>query len=513
MTPTQPTRTHEGRWLWGLLLLAAVVRIGLGISEDAFLHPDAEYQGIEAAYDLVWGGGELPWEFREGIRGWVWPGFLALPMVLAKSLGLAGGSAGMSLAIGLVKVLCALVDLMGLWALWRILVAHTSARVALGFGALYALHPAFALPGTQPLIDLPSQVALLWTVEAVFGRDATWSKARSLRFGLAFGLAFMLRVQLWPALLVLVGIVLWRRRGTPPEQRTWTYGVLAALLVVAGFGAVDALTWGSPFSSLIGYLKFNLSDNLGAAGPSFGQMPAGRYWEAAGEAMPYLRVPLLLLTGAAFMPPKGASAGAPGPSPRQLAARAIGLALLAFFVPHQLLEYRVWRFVQPGLPLWLILAAMGFTNLYERVASPWTRPLLVLGLGLGLASTTTAYATESLWQTTWLHNQGGQQGVEASRALHRAYLFLSAHPDRRDFVNGVLPRAGAPGRAFLGHEVQVAHPLGRGPAPAFERYVLPADQLDATRAAGLELLWRDPKGVVVIVQRPDPLRSTASFGP
>jgi len=44
------------------------------------LHPDADWQGPEVAYDMVYGGGSLPWEWQKenSLRSIVHPSIYAL---------------------------------------------------------------------------------------------------------------------------------------------------------------------------------------------------------------------------------------------------------------------------------------------------------------------------------------------------------------------------------------------------------------------------------------------------
>src|SRR5690606_17378937 len=57
--------------------VGTVMRLVQAVTEPAYLHPDALFQALEPAFSLVWGYGIETWEFREGMRSWVWPGLLA----------------------------------------------------------------------------------------------------------------------------------------------------------------------------------------------------------------------------------------------------------------------------------------------------------------------------------------------------------------------------------------------------------------------------------------------------
>lgn len=81
-----------------LLLLAFALRCGLAIAYPNLDRADEIYQTIEPAYRLVTGWGVVTWEWRDGIRSWLFPGFLAAPVAVSEWLGF--GRAGYVPAIG-----------------------------------------------------------------------------------------------------------------------------------------------------------------------------------------------------------------------------------------------------------------------------------------------------------------------------------------------------------------------------------------------------------------------------
>ena len=59
---------------------------------EHFHHADEYWQGTEVAYSFVYGGKDidLPWEWQDQyrIRNVLYPGFLAIPLYILKTLGL-----------------------------------------------------------------------------------------------------------------------------------------------------------------------------------------------------------------------------------------------------------------------------------------------------------------------------------------------------------------------------------------------------------------------------------------
>ncbi|MBC8070511.1 MAG: hypothetical protein IAG13_19420, partial [Deltaproteobacteria bacterium] len=90
-----------------------------------------------------------------------------------------------------------------------------------------------------------------------------------------------------------------------------------------------------------------------------------------------------------------------------------------------------------------------------------------VALGLALAAATLlAWVRAAPWETTWLFDRGGWPAIVRARGLDRAMLELSRRPSPTRVVQAVLPAAGAPGLALLGHDVLLVHTIGAPPDPA-----------------------------------------------
>ena len=70
-------------WFWGMLAVAFVLRIWT-FRVFAVHHPDEVYQYLEQAHRLITGQGVVPWEYRLGMRSWLPPLLLSLPMRLGE---------------------------------------------------------------------------------------------------------------------------------------------------------------------------------------------------------------------------------------------------------------------------------------------------------------------------------------------------------------------------------------------------------------------------------------------
>jgi GPI mannosyltransferase 3 len=469
-----------------LLVAASVPRILQALTEPAYLHPDALFQGLEPAFSLVWGHGITTWEFEAGLRSWVWPGVLAIPMYVARALGWAGPGLGMESAIVGARLVVAAIDVFTVLMATRLALALGGHVAALLCATMLALHPAFFVMGAQPLIDVPAAALLVWSCERAFSAKVL-DRRRAVGLGVGAALVPLVRVQLTPAVLVLAVMLVWRTRRGATE---WTPGarmalLLSAIAVVCSWGIVDATTLGAPFAATARYLSFN----LGAGQTAFGVMPANRYARDFLEALGWMGPVLVACT----------MAGLRRTTP-------LALIMLAVVVPHQALSYRVWRFLHPALPLLVILAGVGLGTLMERLSGMrprWRAGLLAGVTGLGLLEIRAALGREAPWATTWLFAHGGMDIVERSRALNLAYLELSAHRSPRRVAQAVLPAAASPGYALLGHDIPVSPVLDAGLDPLHATEVdvwvvpLPLGPTDPE----LELVWSDALGVVGILRR------------
>jgi GPI mannosyltransferase 3 len=71
-----------------LLLSLIALRIVNALTIRTFFQPDEYYQSLEPAWRFVYGYGELTWEWREGIRGFLYPSVFASVWWIADVLGI-----------------------------------------------------------------------------------------------------------------------------------------------------------------------------------------------------------------------------------------------------------------------------------------------------------------------------------------------------------------------------------------------------------------------------------------
>lgn len=469
--PSPASQPGLRRWFVALWTLAIGTRVLQLLTESAYLHPDALHQGLEPAFRALNGYGEIAWEFQRGLRSWAFPGLLAGPMALTQALGLSGPGVGMALGVAASRAVMVAIDLWALHETSRYAEAKAGRAAALVVMFLGAAHPMFVVMGAQPLIDVPAAALLIALVRRCEREDV--SVRAAVMIGALAALTALVRVQLAPAVLVAVtGALLLRR----PPASSWGWGALGALGVLGAWALLDWWTWGRLLHSLRAYLAYNLSEGQTA----FGVMPPSHYLTNWGQV-----APVFAWVSAPFA---------------VLAARKnplLAATLIAVVLPHQLVPYKVWRFLHPALWLWLALVAVGWSHLRVRRAVKTALAVCVL---VGACA---SWVSQGVWQTTWLHHQGGAEAVGLSRALNRAYLAVSAGPAPQKVAQAVVPQAAAPGAALLGHSCGALHPLGQRVPPAELRAV----DLWILRDDGKALrtwprVWRDPATDVAVLRRP-----------
>jgi hypothetical protein len=503
---------------WGFLFLAAAaVRVYAMATESAYLHPDATWQAIEPAFRVLHGPIEsmgLPWEFVEGVRSWAWPAALLGPMWLGERLFAllaepdpAWWTTPAAGAIFGARLFCVGVDLVTLWGL-RVALERASRQgepvvrepqaarrgdVAWWAGLVFALHPVFAIPATQPLIDIPAAAALVWTIALTLVWLERPERSRTCALGAAAVFAILLRVQLLPSIAAtLIMAFLAARRRT--MKLDWRAALAGGLAVVFVFVSIDLWSShpGKPLTWWFDYLSYNAREGTRA----FGTMPVRRYLEH-GRVV-FGLVPLMVLLGLVAWGGR----------------RALWLSIpaAALVLSHQVLPYRVWRFLHPALPLLIGAGAMGAARISSQLgkrSTAYARLGAILLLGTALFSAGESWVERSLWKTTWLYNEGGMLAVRASAALNEALLWCSARvgdasSPASKIAQWALPGAGFPGLAFVGADVIVDSPLGEGRPPAVpqpgELWIVPEQGRKQVERQGF--LWvHDVSGGYIVAQR------------
>lgn len=240
--PSRGIEHSEARFVpsiafWGLLLVAAVLRVWLATKGHGIRHPDEVIQTIEQSHRIVFGYGIVPWEYREGIRWIGTPLMLAFPMWVAALFGL-----GADFYTALTRGLLALLSLAP-FPLFFLVVQRRSGDLVAFLSCLLPLfwveHLDFAGSTLSESIAAPVfACAVLATL--LLERDGrAW---HTVILAMLLTVTFCLRFHLAPALALIGVVALFRMKRT---------GRIAFVASLAGaficLGALDLALGQMPF--------------------------------------------------------------------------------------------------------------------------------------------------------------------------------------------------------------------------------------------------------------------------
>ncbi|MEO6772128.1 MAG: hypothetical protein ABI467_03790 [Kofleriaceae bacterium] len=323
-----------GRRCWITMLViagcAVLVRIAVALAFPNVAWPDEIFQTAEQAHRIAFGDGLVPWEFREGARSWLLPGVLA-------AIDRASGPAYLPVTV----TALAAVSLIPVIAVFRAVVRRGALLPAAIAAIVVASWFELVYYGPKALNEVVAAHLLVGAL-ALLAFDRTPASRRQLAAaGALAALAIGLRIHLAPCGLVLLGLA-WRRA----DRRVAPF-VIAGLVVVLGLGALDWVTWGSPFASYVTTIRFNLIEGrsqLFGTSPWWGYLAAlARTWQLGG-----LVVLALALVGARR-----------DRWPLVLAA--------VILVTHSVIGHKEYRFIVPAIVLVIYSAGLGAAELVPRV--------------------------------------------------------------------------------------------------------------------------------------------------
>jgi len=215
--------------LLAFLLLGLFLRVGAALRFPTQFHADEIFQSQEPAHRLAYGYGVVTWEWRRGVRSWVYPAFLAVVMRATAWMG--PGSKGYERGMVIVLSLMSLTTIWFGFAWAKRAGGIEAALIAAGACACWYELVYF---GPKTLSEPVATSALLPGLYLGMYGEELGEKKRLLLAGAFCGLAMALRIQLAPA----VGFALlyfcypdWRKRIVPLAA--------GALVPVLAFGLVD----------------------------------------------------------------------------------------------------------------------------------------------------------------------------------------------------------------------------------------------------------------------------------
>lgn len=334
------------RQLVCLLLGGFALRLAIAQAFPNIFWPDEIFQSLEQAHRLAFGSGVVPWEFREGSRSWLLPGFLAAVMWLTEPLG--PGSSGY--LMGVQATLVAL-SLLPVWATWA-----WARREGLspGCATLAALVPLLWFDGLffapKALSEtLAAHLLLPGLFLLRFNDDA---RPRIFLAGALLALAVLLRVHLAPAVAVASLWLTWK------QWRVLRDLLLGTLPAIALAGLVDAVSWGTPFVSYWNNVYVNVVEGKSK---NYGVDPWYQYFVWYGRIW---TISCVFFLGLLIL--------------RWRARALFGVTALIVLASHMVIAHKEYRFVYPVSVLLSTAAGLIWAH---RVAQERDRSRALLAAG------------------------------------------------------------------------------------------------------------------------------------
>ena len=346
-------------WRLPHIVLAAFLLIGLFLRVDRamrhprLVHPDEVFQTEEPAHRLAYGYGVVTWEWRLGIRSWVFPAILA--GVMRGTGWLGAGSSGYLLGIA---TALSLTSLTAVWFgfVWAKQTGGLGAAI-IAAGACTVWYELVIFASTALTEVVAAHLLLPGLYLGAYAEEIP-ERRRMFLAGILCGTALSLRIQLTPAVAFAAFCFCrsnWRRRPLP-----LTLGILVPIVV---FAFVDMFTWSYPLQSFVRYFWVNVVEGRSEV---YGTQPW--YW--------YLEILLYHLGPMAILAVLGAR--------RSPFLGGVALIVLA---SHTVLRHKEVRFLYPVIPIVVTLASLGIVQIAVVLRSKWEdRPWLRSGgIAVGLA--------------------------------------------------------------------------------------------------------------------------------
>jgi phosphatidylinositol glycan class B len=362
---------------------ALALRVGTAVTHQSLAHPDEIFQTQEPAHQLAFGYSVRTWEWREGVRSWVFPLMLAGIMRLTEKVG--SGSSGYVTATA---IFLSLISLSTVWFGYKWARRASGIEAALIAAGCCAVWYELVLFAARALTEVVAAHALLPGLYLGIYGDEITEKRRMFLAGLFCGVAAALRVQL--LLAVFLGMIYFCRERWRERLRPLVMGALVPAII---FGVVDACTWSYPFQSYYRYIWVNVIEGRSSL---YGTQPW--FW--------YISLLLTHLGPLAVLAAIGVR-------------RSPILGWLAFIMvaAHSMISHKESRFIYPAVPLAITLASIGIVEIAKTCGAIWKSPLrtrIVVGGSVAFVSAMSFWLSA---QFVYRAEDGG--GLAAFRQLSR----------------------------------------------------------------------------------------------
>tara|TARA_Y100000590_G_scaffold469336_1_gene656339 strand:+ start:871 stop:2256 length:1386 start_codon:yes stop_codon:yes gene_type:complete len=361
-----------GKFSW--IFLALVIQVVTAFYSNGYNHPDEHFQVLEPAYGIVFDDWVASWEWERGIRSYILPVVFSWGIRVFKAIGFDDPSMWsffFRLILGI-----QFLSVFFIFDRWGKKIQNPSASLWMFYFLIgnWVFH-YFTVRTLTGSIVMPWVV--LGSYLSVFLENKNPKKAFFL--GLLCGGLFLIRFQ-----MALFGVGFFILMLIKKQYRNLLPFCLGVSLCLVLLGAVDVMTWGTPFHSMIEYFKFNILEK-GAS--QFGEDPWHRYITALSRffTAPIAVLSIIFVFYAGFK--------------KRKESLSIIIGMLPFLIIHHLIAHKEDRFLLPVLPLWIWLACIGWTGWKKTLSEKKERVAVVFGIGLcGISFLYGAFHHQWKWQ-------------------------------------------------------------------------------------------------------------------
>jgi GPI mannosyltransferase 3 len=390
--------------LAAILVVAFSLRMFVAYAMPNMIWPDEIFQTMEQAHRAVFGNGMVPWEFRQGTRSWMLPGFLA-GVIACTSVVTSSVTAYLMAAAASMS----LISLVPLWAAFRAAWHQLGMRGAIVAGSFVALWFELLFFAPKALSEVVAgnvfaAGAVLAGACVTTAREGGTVRNRQLvAVASLLTLSAMMRIQLAIAAGALFFIVIAKIRG-----RARLLALAVATGVVLAAGLLDAVTWDYPFQSFIENIRMNIlegkSSYYGTASWVSYFVVYGRIWGVWS-----IIIIALAVLGTRRAP-------------------LLGLGVLLVLAAHIPIAHKEYRFLYPAMLLVVILAGLGAATIVRwiedrkgaRKASLAVVGFIALWFTISMSGASAFHASKTQLafhygeeQDHWFRRRGGLLGMRA----------------------------------------------------------------------------------------------------
>lgn len=311
-----------------IIILGSILRAWYALSNLSIHHPDEIFQTLEPAYRLVTGSGLIPWDYAYGLRSYLLPYLLSVPLRLFSLI-----NPNPSFYVPAMSLILALLSSLVIAGVYTTARFFTTKKTALIAALLAAFWPELIYFAPRSLTE--TFALLSYSLVTIF---LFRPKPRLFLTGFFALTALLLRIQ-WFPLFILIGYYLHRHSKIPKPRLL--FGSAASLAL---FGLVDCFTYGFPFIHQYQNLTLSWLSGISA---QFGTQPWWYYLFTLTSLSGILLLPLLK-----FHPKQN--------------LKPLILTTLCILIIHSFLPHKEYRFLLILIPLIIIVTAPAWAIIYQR---------------------------------------------------------------------------------------------------------------------------------------------------